>query len=49
MRNGNYLIHVYIQEGHSIKLKNYDAISPLLEVEVCGLKKVSKPFNYPDP
>lgn len=45
MKGGDYMIHVYIQEGHSFKYESQNTFSPMIEIETCGIKNYTKHFD----
>lgn len=45
MKGGDYLIHVYVQEGNSFKLEGEKTVNSLVEISCCGQTKYSECFN----
>jgi hypothetical protein len=39
MKGGDYLIHVFVQEGHSFKLDGSQTVNPIIEVSCCDKSK----------
>lgn len=46
MKDGDYMIHVFLQCGHSFKDDDgEDTVNPLVVIESCGLKAYSKSYS----